>query len=124
MAGYYDLSEFERGVIVCVREMGHSISKIAMKFGFSSTTISRAYREYREFGKTSNLRHHAAGKRSCKNGTNNDLRESLSLTDVQPFRKLLQIIMLGHQQLLSGEPFNETLSTWAFGVECHLVYPC
>ncbi|GFX34021.1 uncharacterized protein TNCV_912221 [Trichonephila clavipes] len=57
MAGYQDLREFERGVIVGAREMGHSISKVAMKFGFSPTTISRVYREYRESGRTSNLRH-------------------------------------------------------------------
>ncbi|GBL84664.1 hypothetical protein AVEN_191121-1 [Araneus ventricosus] len=57
MAGYQDLSEFERGVIVGAREMGHCISEVAMKFGFSRTTISRVYREYRESGKTSNLRH-------------------------------------------------------------------
>ncbi|GBM52100.1 hypothetical protein AVEN_131116-1 [Araneus ventricosus] len=62
MAGYQDLSEFERGVIVGAREMGHSICEVAMKFGFSRTTISRVYREYRESGKTSNLRH-SCGRR-------------------------------------------------------------
>ncbi|GFW81443.1 uncharacterized protein TNCV_377911 [Trichonephila clavipes] len=50
-AGYYDLSEFERGVIVGAREMRHSISEVSMKFGFSLTTISRVYREYQESGK-------------------------------------------------------------------------
>ena len=30
MAGYHDLSDFERGVIVDEREMGHSISKVAI----------------------------------------------------------------------------------------------
>ena len=35
MAGYQDLSDFERGIIFGVREMGHSISEVAMKFGFS-----------------------------------------------------------------------------------------
>ncbi|GBM89677.1 hypothetical protein AVEN_122824-1 [Araneus ventricosus] len=62
MAGYQDFSEFERGVIVGAREMGHSISEVAMKFGFSSTTISRVYHEYRESGKTSNLRHRCGWK--------------------------------------------------------------
>ncbi|GBL77639.1 hypothetical protein AVEN_152878-1 [Araneus ventricosus] len=57
MTGYQDLSEFERGVIVGAREMGHSISEVGVKFGFSCTAISRVYREYRESGKTSNLRH-------------------------------------------------------------------
>ncbi|GBL84120.1 hypothetical protein AVEN_118539-1 [Araneus ventricosus] len=46
MAGYQDLNDFERGVIIGAREMGHSISEVAMKFGFSRTTISRVYREY------------------------------------------------------------------------------
>ncbi|GBO33348.1 hypothetical protein AVEN_255059-1, partial [Araneus ventricosus] len=63
MAGYQDLSEFEPGVIVCAREMGHSISEIAKKFGFSRTIISRVYREYREAGKTSNLRHRCGQKK-------------------------------------------------------------
>ncbi|GFT88001.1 HTH_Tnp_Tc3_2 domain-containing protein [Trichonephila clavipes] len=63
MAGYQDLSEFERGVIVSARGMGHSIFRIAMRFGFSRTTISRVYREYRESGKTSNLRHRCGRKK-------------------------------------------------------------
>ncbi|GBM36930.1 hypothetical protein AVEN_5838-1 [Araneus ventricosus] len=63
MAGYQDLSKFTRGVIVGAREMGHSISEVAMKFGFSRTTISRMYREYRESGKTSNLRHGCGRKK-------------------------------------------------------------
>ncbi|GFW41959.1 HTH_Tnp_Tc3_2 domain-containing protein [Trichonephila clavipes] len=57
MAGYQDLSEFERSVTVSAQEMGHSISEVAMKLGFSHMTSSRVYREYRESGKTSNLRH-------------------------------------------------------------------
>ena len=32
MAGYYDLSEFERAVIVNTREMGHTISEVVMRF--------------------------------------------------------------------------------------------
>ncbi|GBO05995.1 hypothetical protein AVEN_34310-1 [Araneus ventricosus] len=34
MGGYQDLSEFKRGVIVDAREMGHSISEVAMKLIF------------------------------------------------------------------------------------------
>ncbi|GFW13653.1 HTH_Tnp_Tc3_1 domain-containing protein [Trichonephila clavipes] len=63
MAGYQDLSEFERGVIVGTREMEHSISEVAMNFGFSRTTISQVFREYRESGKISNLRHHYSRKK-------------------------------------------------------------
>ncbi|GFV86946.1 HTH_Tnp_Tc3_2 domain-containing protein [Trichonephila clavipes] len=33
-----------------------------MKFGFLHSTISRGYREYRESGKTSNLRHRCCRK--------------------------------------------------------------
>ncbi|GBN40941.1 hypothetical protein AVEN_94323-1 [Araneus ventricosus] len=40
MAFFQDLTDFERGVIVGAREMGHSISEVAMKFRFSRTTIS------------------------------------------------------------------------------------
>ncbi|GBO22689.1 hypothetical protein AVEN_199238-1 [Araneus ventricosus] len=55
MAGYQDLTDFERGVIISAREMGHSFTEVAMKFGFSRTTISRVYREYRVSGKSSNF---------------------------------------------------------------------
>ncbi|GFX91052.1 uncharacterized protein TNCV_5106821 [Trichonephila clavipes] len=55
VAGYQDLREFERGIIIGAREMGHSISEIAMKFRFSRMTISQVYREYRESGKTINI---------------------------------------------------------------------
>ncbi|GFV74105.1 HTH_Tnp_Tc3_2 domain-containing protein [Trichonephila clavipes] len=57
LAVYQDLKEFERGVIVDAREMGQSIFEVVMKCGFSRTTVSRVYSEYRESGKTSNLRH-------------------------------------------------------------------
>ncbi|GBN21696.1 hypothetical protein AVEN_201571-1 [Araneus ventricosus] len=92
-----------------------------MEFGFSRTTISRVYREYRESGKTSNLRHRR-GREKIMQERDQD-RESLNVTDVQPFRKLLQISMLGHQQVSACEPFNETSSMWAFGAEGPLVYP-
>ncbi|GFS47449.1 HTH_Tnp_Tc3_2 domain-containing protein [Trichonephila clavipes] len=46
-----------------VREMGHSISQVAMKFRFSRTSISRVYREYRISGETSNLRHRCDRKK-------------------------------------------------------------
>ncbi|GFX71596.1 HTH_Tnp_Tc3_2 domain-containing protein [Trichonephila clavipes] len=63
MAGYQDLSEFEHGVIVGAREAGHGISKVVMKSGFSRTTISREYREYRKSGKKSNLQHRCGRKK-------------------------------------------------------------
>ncbi|GFU71459.1 uncharacterized protein TNCV_2378461 [Trichonephila clavipes] len=68
MAGFQDLSGFERGVIVGAQEMGYSISEVAMKFEFSRTTISRVYLDYRESGKTSNLRHRCGRKEHAKMG--------------------------------------------------------
>ncbi|GBM00022.1 hypothetical protein AVEN_214099-1 [Araneus ventricosus] len=66
MAGYQDLSTFERGVIIGAREMGNNISEVAIKFVFSRTTISRVYREYRVSGKTSNFRHRCDRKKTLK----------------------------------------------------------
>ncbi|GFV55805.1 uncharacterized protein TNCV_2603261 [Trichonephila clavipes] len=94
MADYQNLSEFEHGVIIGTREMGYDISE---KFEFSRTTILLMYREYRESGKTSNLRHRSGRKKI-----------------MQTIRKLMQILMLGHQQVSPCKPFNETSLICAF----------
>ncbi|GFV74162.1 HTH_Tnp_Tc3_2 domain-containing protein [Trichonephila clavipes] len=74
MAGYLDLSQFKRGVIVGVREMGHSVSEVEMKFGFSSSN-----REYRESCKTSNQRHRCGQKKIIKEGSDDQLEEDNTL---------------------------------------------
>ncbi|GBM27124.1 hypothetical protein AVEN_77741-1 [Araneus ventricosus] len=123
MAGYQDLSKFERGVIVGAREMGHSISEVAIKFGFSRTAISRMYREYRESGRTSNLRHRCGRKKIMHERDQRQLMRIIKRDRREPFRKFLQISMLGLQQVSACEPSNGTSSIWAFGAEGPLVYP-
>ena len=46
-----DLDAFDRGQIVGVRRMGHSISEIVRQLGFSRSTVSRVYQEYMDGGK-------------------------------------------------------------------------
>ncbi|GFU80412.1 uncharacterized protein TNCV_3521841 [Trichonephila clavipes] len=100
--------------------MGHSISEVAMKFEFSRTAISRVCREYRESDKTSHLQHRCGRKRIMQE------RDQRRLTRIitRDRHATLQILMLGHQQVSPCEPFNETLSIWAFGAKGPLVYPC
>ncbi len=51
-----DLSDFERGMVVGVRQAGLSISKTADLLEFSRTNISRVYREWSEKEKISSER--------------------------------------------------------------------
>ena len=46
--------------------MRHSISKVAMKFGFSRNNISLVYSEFRVSGKTSNFRHRCGREKTLK----------------------------------------------------------
>ena len=55
VAAYQELKEFQLGVIIGTQKMGHNIPEVAMKFGFAHATLSRAYRKYRDSGKTCNL---------------------------------------------------------------------
>ncbi|GBM78534.1 hypothetical protein AVEN_244616-1 [Araneus ventricosus] len=124
MACFQDLSDFERGVIVGTREMGHSISEVAMKFGFSHTTASQVYREYRVSGKTSNFCHRRSRKKDLEKTTIDIRRKSLNETDVQYFLKLPRISMMGHLQVSACELFNGQSLIWALRAEGPLVYHC
>ncbi|GBO39336.1 hypothetical protein AVEN_203375-1 [Araneus ventricosus] len=118
------LSDFERGVIVGAREMGHSMSEVVMKFGFPRTTISRVNREYRVSGETSNFRHRCGRKKDLeKTGPlTSDANQSLNETDVQYFLKLPRTSMMGHLQVSACELFNGRSLVWALRVEGPFVY--
>ncbi|GBM32417.1 hypothetical protein AVEN_239807-1 [Araneus ventricosus] len=122
MAGYQDLSDFERGVRFGAREMGQSISEVAMKFGFSRTTISQVCREYRVSGKTSNFRHRCGRKK-----------------DLEKTGPLTRILKLDRRATLPhiAADFNDGASTsvrvrtvqgpsliWALRAEVPLMYRC
>ncbi|GFY20088.1 HTH_Tnp_Tc3_2 domain-containing protein [Trichonephila clavipes] len=95
MAGYQDLSEFERGVIVGAQEMEHSISE--------------------ESGKTSNLRHHCGRKKIMQERDERRLTRIIKRDRRATFPQISTDFNARPSTGVTCEPFNETSSIWAFG---------
>ncbi|GBN43295.1 hypothetical protein AVEN_89366-1 [Araneus ventricosus] len=123
MAGYQDLSKFERGVIVGARGKGHSISEVAMKFVFSRTTISRAYREYWESGKTSNLRHRYGRKKIMQERDQRRLTRIIKRDRRSTLPQITADFNAGPSTSVSVRTIQRNIMIRAFGVEGPLVYP-
>ncbi|GFT17272.1 fibroblast growth factor receptor 3 [Trichonephila clavipes] len=84
-----------------------------------SLKCKRGRRRSREMAPPPNdLKHRYGRKKNMQERTNDDLRESLNVTDVQLYRKLMQILMP------STSITVRTLSIWAIGAEGPFVYPC
>ncbi|GFV44928.1 uncharacterized protein TNCV_1716761 [Trichonephila clavipes] len=124
MAGYQDLSEFESGVIVGARGMEHSISEVAMKFGCSRMIISRVYREYRQTGKPSNLRHRWYRKKIMQERDQRRLTRIIKRDRRATVPQIAADFNAGPSTSSTCEPFNETSSMWAFGSKGPLMYLC
>ncbi|GFW45622.1 transposable element Tcb2 transposase [Trichonephila clavipes] len=61
---------------------------------------------------------------SCKNGTNDDWRESLSVTDVKPIRKLLQILMPGLSTSITVRTIQRNIIDMGFRSRRPTRVPC
>ncbi len=66
MGKKWDLSDFERGMVVGARRAGLSISKTVDLLGFSRTTISRDYRQWSAKEKISSERQLCEKKMPCR----------------------------------------------------------
>ncbi|GFV40187.1 uncharacterized protein TNCV_4462391 [Trichonephila clavipes] len=125
MAGYQNLSDFECGVIVGARERGRSISEVEIKFGFSRTTILQVYREYRESGKTSNLRHRCGRKKNLQEWDQQRLTRINKRDKRATLPQIAPDFNAGPSTNITPcKHFYEISSIRAFGAEGPLVYPC
>ncbi|GBM88949.1 hypothetical protein AVEN_146640-1 [Araneus ventricosus] len=125
MAGYQVLSNFERGFIVGAREMGHSISEVAMKFVYSHTTISRVYHEYRVSGKTSNLRLRRDQKKTLKERNRRCLARNLKRVRRATLLQIAAHFNDGALRNVSVRTAERRPSLiWVFGTDVQLVYRC
>ncbi|GBN92341.1 hypothetical protein AVEN_5270-1 [Araneus ventricosus] len=124
MARFQDLSDFERGVRIGAREMGHSISEVAMKFVFFRTTISRVYHEYRVSGKTSYFRHRWGRKKTLKEMDQSRQTRILKRDRRATLPHIATDFNDGNLQVSACELFNGPSLIWALTAEGPLVYRC
>lgn len=85
MATRRELTDFERGMLIGARRMGHSISEIVTEFNIPRSTVSRVCREYLNSGITS---HH--GQRSGRPQALNDRDQ----------RRLSRLVIVNRQATL------------------------
>ncbi|GFU66330.1 uncharacterized protein TNCV_3642531 [Trichonephila clavipes] len=90
--------------------------------GFGDALACKTVNEMQLAGKSSNLRHRCSQLKNMQERDQRRLRETLSMTDMQPFLRSLQILILGHQQVSPCEPLNDTSPIWTSGAEYPLVY--
>ncbi|GBM63157.1 hypothetical protein AVEN_266808-1 [Araneus ventricosus] len=94
-----------------------------MKFGFSRTTISRVYREYRESGKTSDLRHRCGRRKIMQERDQRRLTRIIKRNRRATLPQIAADFNAGPSTSVRVRTINETSSIWAFGAEGPLVYP-
>lgn len=115
MAARRELTDFERGMLVGARRMGHSIADIVSEFNIPRSTVSRVCREYGISGITS---HH--GQRSGRPPALNDRdrRRLCRIVNVNRHATLRQItagINVGRTRDVSDRTVRRNLSSLGYG---------
>ncbi|GBM82364.1 hypothetical protein AVEN_271585-1 [Araneus ventricosus] len=103
--------------------MGHGISEVAIKFGFSRTTISRVYHEYRESGKTSNLRHRCGRKNIMQKRDQRRLTRIIKRDRRAILPQIDADFNAGPSTSVNVRTIQRNIIDMGFGAEGPLVYP-
>uniref|UniRef100_A0A673ZTP6 Acidic leucine-rich nuclear phosphoprotein 32 family member n=1 Tax=Salmo trutta TaxID=8032 RepID=A0A673ZTP6_SALTR len=109
-----DLRDFERGMIVGSRRAGSSISQTAALLGFSRTTVSVVYREWRDKQKTSSQRQSSGRKQLVDKRGRRRLERIVQTNRRATIRQITAQYNSGAQNSISERTTRRSLSRMGY----------
>ena len=114
MTARRELTDFERGMLVGARRMGHAISDIVREFNIPRSTVSRVCREYRISGITSHHGQRSGRPRALNDRDRRRLRRVVNANRQATLRQITAEINVGRTRDVSGRTVRRNLSSLGY----------
>ena len=114
MTARRELTDFERGMLVGARRMGHAISDIVREFNIHRSSVSRVCREYRISGITSHHGQRSGRPRALNDRDRRGLRRVINANRQATLRQITAEINVGRTRDVSGRTVRRNLSSLGY----------
>ena len=114
MTAQQELTDFERGMLVGARRMGHAISDIVREFNIPRSTVSRVCREYLISGITSHHGHCSGRLPALNDRDQRRLRRFVNANRQTTLHQITTEINVGRMRDMSGRTVRRNLSSLGY----------